>query len=121
MSFEPEFVAIMTDKMSKKEVFDLHKSIKTYTKKTTKKKDLQIKIKCLLTSYEILYNKLSKSLNPDSLDLILDKTKVENISRDELYGIHTMFRKSMKHPKTKQDAINNIIAFAKQIHYFNTY
>lgn len=121
MSFQPEFVAIMTDKMSKTELFNIHKAIKNYTKKITKKEDLQLQIGYLLRAYEMLYNKLNKMENPDAISLVLDKSKCEKLSRDELYQIHVLFRKSMKHPKTKKDAINNILAFAKQIHYFNTY
>ena len=121
MSFSPEFVAIMQEKMSKKELFDVHKAIKNYTKKVSSKQDLEKQLGYLLRAYEMLYNKLNKMIHKDAKPLILDKTKLQTLPRGELYGIHMCFRKALPFPNTKQQTINNIIQFAKQIHYFLTY
>ena len=121
MSFSPEFVATLQTKMCRNEILDLHKAIKNYTKKQTKKENLELQLGYLLRAYEMLYNKLNKMNNPNAQSLEIDKSKLKTLSRDELYGIHMCMRKCMKFPSTKQDAINNLISFAKQVHYFITY
>ena len=120
MSFNPEIIAKMKE-LSAREIIETYRAIKNYTKKTTKKADLQKQIEYLLCSYEMLYNKLNKMENPEAPTLILDKSKLNQLPRDELYGIHMMFRKSMRRSATKQQAIDNLVKFSKQIQYFNEY
>lgn len=121
MNFNPEFVSIMVHRFSKEEVLNLHKSIKQYTRKVARKSDLIQQLTYLLYSYELLYNRLQRELNPSAPEFAIDKTKLHSMTQDELYGMHTLFRRCMKYTTTKQRAIDNIISFAKQVHYFITY
>ena len=121
MEFNPEFVSIMVHRFSKKEILDIHKSLKQYTKKVSRKSDLIQQLTYLLYSYELLYNRLQKEINPTAVEYSIDKNKLHSMTQDELYGIHTCFRKCMKYTNTKQGAIDNILAFVKQVHYFITY
>ena len=121
MNFDPEFVSIMVHKFSKQEVLDLHKSIKQYTRKVSRKSDLIQQLTYLLYSYELLYNRLQRELNPTAPEFIIDKNKLHSMTHDELYGMHTLFRRCLKYTTTKQRAINNILSFVKQIHYYITY
>ena len=60
-------------------------------------------------------------IHPEASDININKSKVYNMNRNDLYGFHTCFRKAMKYTATKEGAIDNIIAFAKQVNYFLTY
>lgn len=121
MEFNPEFVSIMVHRFSKEEVLNIHKSLKQYTRKVSRKSDLIQQLTYLLYSYELLYNKLQKEINPTAPQFIIDKAKLNTMTQDELYGIHACFRKCITYTATKQRAIDNILKFVKQIHYFITY
>ena len=121
MNFDPEFVSIMVHKFTKKDVLDIHKSLKQYSKKVSRKHDLIKELTYLIYSYEILYNRLQKEINPTAQDLVINKDKLHSMTQDELIGMHTMFRRCLKYTNTKQGAIQNILAFVKQMHYFVTY
>ena len=121
MQFSPEIVAILENKISRTEILNTHKTIKAYTKKTTKRENLEQQIQFILRSYEILYNRLNKILNPNAKTYIIDSSKIKQMKREELNAFHQQFRACMKHPKSKQQAIDNLVAFAKQIYYFTTY
>ena len=121
MNLTPDVITFMVHKLSKQEIMMLHKSIKHYTKKITGEIDLQKNIICLLSAYEILYNRLNKMVNDDANNISIDKSKVYNMNRNDLYGFHACFRKAMRYTCTKEGAINNIIAFSKQVNYFLTY
>ena len=121
MNFDPQFVSIMAHKIPKEELLNIYKSIKMYTRKVARKSDLIQQLTYLLYSYELLFNRLQREVNPSAPEFTIDKTKLHTMTQDELYGMHTMFRKCLKYTITKQGAINNLLAFIKQIHYFIAY
>jgi hypothetical protein len=114
--FNPEVISVMVHTISKEEILNIHKTLKGYTKKVSKKSELINQLTGLLTEYEKFYHKVSPHSN-----LYIDKTKLSKMTQLELLGIHTLFRKCMRYTNTKQQAINNILAIAKQVQYFITY
>ena len=121
MDFSAEFVSIMVHRFSKADVLDIQKSLKQYTRKVARKAELIKQLTYLLYSYELLYNRLNKEVNPHAPDYVIDKNKLHTMTQDELYTMHSLFRKCLKYTSTKQGAFNNIIAFVKQVNYFIAY
>ena len=121
MAFSPEFVAVMSHKLSKQELVDCHKALKKYSRKVSKKADLMEQLGYLLYGYELLYNQLQKRVSPDAKPITIDKTKLSTMTQNELLQLHTLFRRCLKYTSTKQGVINNILAFAKQVEYYISY
>ena len=120
MLFKPEFASVL-EKLPKSEVLALHKSIKRYTKKVVKKQDLKQQLIYLIASYEIMYNKLNQKLNPECNPQAIDKSKLNTMSQNDLYGIHACMRNAMRYSNTKKQVIDSLIKFSKQMEYFVSY
>jgi hypothetical protein len=119
--FNPEFVAVMANKISKEKILNIHHTLKICTKKVSKKSALINQLTALLLAFENFYNDLLKTLDPSATGLTIDKTKLTKMTQMELLGIHTLFRQSMKYTNTKHRAIQNILDVARQVQYFVSY